>query len=315
MWMMSAPTLTIAGCTRNRGPLLERAVESILREVQSSSLATDATLELLVVDNGSSDDTADRLHRLMEREARLRMVHEPTPGISVARNRVLSEARNDVILWFDDDITVMPGWLDAHLEMYRTQPDCVAVGGAIELYFDTRRPTWLDRAMEANLAAFDLDSGHVERITSSERLPFGANMSLRRDAMLSVGGFDGALGRVDQSLISGEETAVLEALRRQGASMWLTGDARVYHHIPSERTTLRWMARRTYGQGRTDQRMRRDMALPEAGARLVLGGFRHVFRHLRTPKAAIAGYVFQRAYWAGRIAEIVSPGGVSLRRR
>lgn len=312
---MSVPTLTIAGCSRNRGPLLERALESILNEVRASSLADDPTLELLVVDNGSSDDTAARVRRLMSGEPRLRMVHEPTPGISVARNRVLSEARNDVILWFDDDITVMPGWLDAHLDVYRAHTDCAAVGGAIELYFDSRRPSWLGKRLEPNLAAFAVEAERCAPVTTTVQLPFGANMSTRRDALHAIGGFDGALGRVDQSLISGEETAALNALHQQGSPMWLTGRARVYHHIPTERTTLRWMARRTYSQGRTDQRMRRDKTLPEVGARLLLGGLRHLVWNYRTPDAALAEYLFQRAYWVGRLAEMLSPLGRPIWRR
>lgn len=312
---MSASSLTIAGCSRNRGPLLERALESILREVQASSLAADPTLEVLIVDNGSSDDTADRVRRLMSGEQRLRMVYEPTPGISVARNRVLSEASNDIIVWFDDDITVMPGWLDAHLDVYRAHPECAAVGGAIELYFDTRRPSWLGKRLEPNLASFAVEAERCSPVADRNGLPFGANMSTRRDALRAVGGFDGALGRVDRNLISGEETAALDAMHQQGLPMWLTGRARVYHHVPAERTTLRWMTRRIYSQGRTDQRMRQDKTLPEVGARLLLGGFRHLVRHYRTPNEAVAEYIFQRAYWVGRLAEMASPLGRPLWRR
>lgn len=312
---MVSPTLTIAGCSRNRGALLERALRSILDEVQASSRSDDPALEVLVVDNGSTDDTADRVRALMQLEPRLRLVHEPTPGVSQARNRALHEARNEVILWFDDDITVMPGWLDAHLDVYRAEPQCAAVGGAIELHFDTHRPAWLSTLMESNLAAFEVAPGVVEPITSDRRLPFGANMSMCRQAALSVGGFDHALGRVDHSLISGEETALLEALRRGGASMWLTGGARVFHHVPADRTTRRWMIQRTYSQGRTDQRMRGGKSVIELTARLFLGGIRHVISHWRSPRSAVSEYVFQRAYWVGRVVELVSSWGTSARRR
>ena len=313
--MSRAPTLTIAGCTRNRGSLVQRALESILIEVQASSVAADPDLEILVVDNGSSDDTAERLRELSLGEPRLRVVHESTPGISVARNRALHEARGELILWFDDDVTVRPGWLDAHLDVYRAHPECVAVGGAVELDFEAPRPAWLGPRMEPNLAGYHLDAEYTGRASPTDVLPYGANMSTRREAIIGVGGFDGALGRVDQSLISGEETAVLMALREQGDALWLTGMARVFHHVPAERSTMRWMTRRSYGQGRTDQRMQGRMLFPEAAARFVFGGFRYVVINWRAPRQTAAEYVCQRAYWLGRMAEMLSGYRLAIARR
>jgi glycosyltransferase involved in cell wall biosynthesis len=297
-------SVVILGCSRNRGWSLERALLSIFDDVSASSLASDASLEIVVVDNGSTDDTVTRLGRLREREPRLRWVTEPTPGISVARNRALAETQADIVVWFDDDVSVVPGWLDAHLNAYRTHPDCDAVGGAITLAFDTRRPWWLGRRLESNLAAFVIEPTTMKRLTRGDALPYGATMSMRREALLVAGRFDEKLGRVDRSLISGEETAMFHHMMDRGHSLWLCGAAQVLHNIPADRTKFRWMAARMYAQGRTDRRMNQRPSALQGVARLFLGGFRYLVAHRDEPTHAAAEYVAQKFYWAGFLAEV-----------
>ena len=83
--------VTVALCTWNRSALLERTLSSMVR----LRIPTGLDWELLVVDNGSTDETRAVLDRFRS-ELPLRTVSEPQAGVAHARARGLAEARGDV---------------------------------------------------------------------------------------------------------------------------------------------------------------------------------------------------------------------------
>ncbi|MFD1958687.1 glycosyltransferase family 2 protein [Novosphingobium panipatense] len=106
----------------NGAAYLEEAVRSIL-------LQTFADFELIVVDDGSTDATADILARMGRRDPRLRVVRQPNGGIVAALNTAIAHARGEYIARMDADDVSFPerfafqvAWLDAH-------PATVLVGG------------------------------------------------------------------------------------------------------------------------------------------------------------------------------------------
>lgn len=304
--MTNAKSVTVAVCTRNRAPSLERAVRSILEELATSRWAADPQFRLLIVDNGSIDATAECVRQLQQSEPRIRYVLEPTAGIAVARNRVLAELDTDVVVFIDDDETVCPGFIEAHLDTYEHQPACVAVGGAMDLDFDTGAPRWASPALMSLYSSYPVPAGTYRRLEPGENPPFGGNLSLLAAAARECGGFDPMLGRVGVSLISGEETVLLEAMRSAGKEIWLTGAARIRHHVPAERARLSWVLRRSVGQGRTEQRVNRGSTWVPIIPHLLFGGLRLFAkrRSLRLP--VVVEYAVHRAYWVGRLTEAIA---------
>jgi glycosyltransferase involved in cell wall biosynthesis len=97
---------SIVLCTRNRAGLLRDALESAL-EIEYPS----DRFELVLVDNGSTDDTADVTRSAAGRaQFPIRYVYEPRPGLSIARNRGVRESRGAHVAFTDDDQLV-----DKHL--------------------------------------------------------------------------------------------------------------------------------------------------------------------------------------------------------
>src|SRR5579859_1065276 len=88
------PTISAIIPTYNRRPYLGRAIQSIL----SQSIAPD---EILVIDDGSTDGTADYLRK--EFPGVIRLVEQTNAGVSAARRRGLLEARHDWIAFLDSD--------------------------------------------------------------------------------------------------------------------------------------------------------------------------------------------------------------------
>ena len=89
-------------------------------------------VEVLVVDNrpaGSSDD----VHALVPRLAdpRVRVLRQPVPGISAARNAGVAEAQGDVVAFTDDDVQVDRRWVRSLAERFAVQPELDGVGGLV----------------------------------------------------------------------------------------------------------------------------------------------------------------------------------------
>ncbi|MEP7065320.1 MAG: glycosyltransferase [Gemmatimonadota bacterium] len=243
--------VSVAICTRNRRRALERTLQSLADVERPASLAW----EVLVVDNGSNDDTAALLAGAVARLP-LRTITERNVGLSHARNAAIVSARGDYIVWIDDDVIVDSQWLRAYHEAFLTWPDAAFFGGPIVPELEGTPPDWLRLALphvDNAYAARDLGAAPVP--LTIDTLPFGANFVVRTDAQRRHP-FDPELGRRDRQLAAGEEWAVLQALLEEGASgRWVPG-ARLHHVIPAERQTVRYLRRYYAGNGTSLARTR-----------------------------------------------------------
>jgi glycosyltransferase involved in cell wall biosynthesis len=103
----------------NYGQFVEEAVESVL------SQTTTADLQILVIDDGSTDDTPDVLARI--RDPRIEIVRTSNQGISSARNEGLARANGDFVAFLDGDDRWTPNKLTYQLDVMRAEPDMAAV--------------------------------------------------------------------------------------------------------------------------------------------------------------------------------------------
>ena len=83
-----------------------------------------ADWEAVVVDDGSTDATPQIADGLAQKDTRVRVVHQPNGGVSVARNRGLDEARGDWMVWLDADDAYVPGALRRIAELADANADC-----------------------------------------------------------------------------------------------------------------------------------------------------------------------------------------------
>ena len=102
----ATPTISVIVATRNRRAALEQFLNHIRR------LPSTPGWELIIVDNGSSDDTSTLLASAGD-ALPLLAIEEPRQGKSRALNKALSYARGDLILFADDDIVPDQWWLSA----------------------------------------------------------------------------------------------------------------------------------------------------------------------------------------------------------
>jgi glycosyltransferase involved in cell wall biosynthesis len=92
----------------------------VLQAVQSALAQTYSPVEVIVVDDGSTDDTRERL---VPWDGRIRYVYQSNGGLSKARNRGIKEARGDLIAFLDADDQWLPEKLDKQWERLRANPE------------------------------------------------------------------------------------------------------------------------------------------------------------------------------------------------
>lgn len=88
------------------------AADTIVETLSSLSAQTFDAWEAIVVDDGSSDATADRVAPFAEHDGRFRLLHQPQSGVSEARNAGVRAARFDWLLFLDADDWIVPEYLE-----------------------------------------------------------------------------------------------------------------------------------------------------------------------------------------------------------
>jgi glycosyltransferase involved in cell wall biosynthesis len=109
----------------NAAATLREAVDSIRAQTVSD-------VRIIVVDDGSTDETPSILAALAKEEPRLHIVTQSNRGIVEARNAALRHCESEFIACLDADDIAFPGRFARQIDYLRSHPDCVAVGGAVE---------------------------------------------------------------------------------------------------------------------------------------------------------------------------------------
>lgn len=189
--------ISIIIATRNRAPFLHET----LRACRSLIVPDGAEAELLVVDNGSADDTAAVVHATTMDNLTLRYVCESRSGQTRARNRGLAETDGEMILFIDDDVRPPSDWIAGMVQPLVDHGPC-AVAGGVQLAPGLQR-SWMTTLHRSWLAATEW----LDR--ENPRGMVGANMAFSREVLRRVPRFDtelgpGALGFGDDQLFASQ---------------------------------------------------------------------------------------------------------------
>ena len=159
----------------------ERVISSTIQHLLDSDYP--APLEIVVVDDGSKDQTAAIVATIAAGESRVTLIRQPNGGKSSALNRALSEAHNNTLVMIDADTMVAPDGL-RQLVAPLADPAVGAVSGAIRVG-NTRR--WLGKFQDLEyVAAFELDRRAQDFLGCILVAP-GALSAYRREAVEQAG--------------------------------------------------------------------------------------------------------------------------------
>jgi len=226
----------------NEGPAVDRLLEAVVPQLREGD-------EVVVVDGGSSDDTASRLRRWARGDPRVRLVVAGGTNISEGRNRGVAEARHDLLAFTDAGCVPEPGWLDALRAAFMEEPPPSLVTGTFRAAAGT---PW-----EAAMAVTGYRDPEEARAPSpllppvaafmgwvwDPTLPTGRSMAVSREAWEAAGGFP-------ERMATGEDVTFGRHVAASGRRVVLSAGAEVtWHQRPTVGSTARMFYRYGIGSG------------------------------------------------------------------
>ena len=244
------PAVSVVISTCANAFALERAITSVIATRYEP-------LEIVVVENRPPAPSTRRVAEELFEQERVRYLEESRRGASWARNTGLAHATGDIVAFTDDDVVVHPAWIESAVTTFETHEQAACVTGRI-LPMSLSTPELL---LFEQFAAFD--KGEERRVfrlpesrVSNPLFPYvtgqvgsGANVFIRRDVALAMGGFDPLLGAGTRSL-GGEDLDLFIRLMHGGRTIVYDPAVVLRHEHPGCPQVLRQHAYH-YGVGLT----------------------------------------------------------------
>jgi glucosyl-dolichyl phosphate glucuronosyltransferase len=197
------------------------------------------------------------LFQLLDRELRnagVEVMLSAGHGVCAARNTGAEKCESEILIFIDDDVFPDRDWL-ATMTATLCQESVAGAGGKI-------LPDYVKGARELPSEILWLVGctyrGHPEGHVPITR-PIGSTMAFRRDVFVAVGGFDARFGPSDARRTSSNEELVLsENIRKRFGQdvIQYQPESIVYHRVPLERTTLRFLIQRSWVEGTSKAEVR-----------------------------------------------------------
>jgi GT2 family glycosyltransferase len=227
------------------------------RSVQRLTELDYPDFEVIVVDNRPADAPPVDIPGA-------RVVREPRPGISAARNRGIAAATGEIIAFTDDDVVADRRWLRVLGERFARQPDLAVVTGLVApLELETPAQVLFEQshsALERGFVPLTFERAGAFRVRrrapgagkdqlrslyKTGELGLGSNMAFRTSVLRAAGGFDRALGTGTPAR-AGEDLAMFVELLAAGHRLGYEPDAIIQH---SHRDTMEELERQVHGYG------------------------------------------------------------------
>ncbi len=237
---------SIVICSYNRLDHLLASVESAVRQ----SLALDV-YEVIVVDNASTDGTAEAMQKLTEKYPNLRYIYETRLGLATARNTGWQAAQGTYVAFLDDDAKAEANWLETAQGLIERNPtNLCCVGGPIHPFYTSPKPDWWLDKYEIRTR------GDVQRHLKKGEFFSGSNMIWLKSVLEMYGGFESGAGMKGNQLGMGEETGVFRRIwdAEESPVFLYSPDLRVYHWVPPEKMTMGYILKRATANGQFEAR-------------------------------------------------------------
>lgn len=275
--------VTLLLCTRNRAASLMATLASITR---AALRARDVAIEIIVVDNGSTDETPSLLAQWQATQSfPVRLMREDRPGLARARNVGLAQRNGTILAMTDDDCIVHADYFTALVRAFDRMEGPTIIGGRILLGNPADLPVTIkleDHPMVAPPGGFP--GGFV----------MGANLTMHSEVLNRIGTFDERFG-AGAPFVAAEDTDLLFRANKAGIPVRYDPTIIVDHHHGrrhvSEETRL--LAGYSFGDGAlyakhlmTDRRVVRTMLADLCNIRL------DILRPVRTHAGIRMFYLF-----------------------
>lgn len=239
MELSQHPLISVVFSTRNRARILQNTLLAMQIQLPRCDW------ELVVVDNGSTDDTPDVLASMCDCLP-LHLLYELRPGKSRAINRAIAVAKGKLVVFTDDDVLPSPRWLAEYEHAYFEHPAVSIFCGPINSLFPANTPAWLATCPHASPLFAKFMPLATEAPLPPDLLPFGGNFAVR-DSLLAGINLNESLGPPHE--VMGEDTDFMLRLRSRSQEIIYVPSARVDHVIRPEQLTVASIVDRAFTCG------------------------------------------------------------------
>ena len=242
------PPVSVIIPAHNEAALIVQTICSILADGYRH-------LEVLVIDDGSTDGTADLVRRHFGADPRVSVHLRPKAGKVAALNTALGLARHGIVVTVDADTAVRPGTIQKFARHF-VDSRIAAVSGNVRV---GNRRTWISRFQSIEyVCAFNLERRALDLLGAITVVP-GAGSAWRKRVIHDVGGFSADT--------LAEDTDLTLAIRRLGYGVRYDDEAIAYTEVPeSTATLLRQRFRWLYGTLQSAWKHRGALFRPKYGA-------------------------------------------------
>ena len=222
-----------------------RRLPDTLLHLSRQMVPTGIEWEVVVVDNASTDNTAEEAGKVWPQDAKapLRLVPQPIAGLSHAREKGVESARYDFLLFCDDDNWLDPNYVARAYEILAKHPRVALAGGWGEPVVENKSPRWFaDFSGPYGTGPQGAQAGVVSPLMTF----YGAGAVVRKEDYLQLKseGFRFFLsGRKGKKLTTGEDRELAYAFSLNGKELYYDPEMKFRHFIPKERATFGYYRR------------------------------------------------------------------------
>lgn len=269
-----APLISITISSYNRAAMLKGALASIA----ASDVDNPAAIEVVVIDNNSTDATPKVVEYLRHAYPfRLRYAREARQGLSYGRNRGTREARGRYIVFMDDDEEMDRNYL-ARVAPIFEQTGAACIGGPIFHRNADHLPDWLVPLSKVHGQRYL--GNRMRTLGPHDEALWGGNMAFVRRDLIEAGAFDTRLGRSGSERMAGEEYDMQARFHALGKKIvYHPGLVQRHYHLTPQLRTKRYWRKHYFYVGRTRYLMSGDRW---AGANRLLRAPRNLWWRLFT---------------------------------
>lgn len=174
------PKISVIVPLYNKEHYIANVIESVLKQ-------TFQDFEILVINDGSKDKGAEIVLKYTA-DIRIRLINQENQGVSIARNRGVSEAKSDIVAFLDADDEWRPNFLETILFLFEKYPEAGLYATAHAIYIDNK--------FSHSIVLPPKDQDRIIKSYFKEHIIFGKPIiqtsacAMPKDIFLKIGGFD-----------------------------------------------------------------------------------------------------------------------------
>lgn len=306
--------VSIIICCYNAQDRIVRTLEHIQRQTFSHPIPW----EVIVVDNASTDDTAEVAENIWKKNpvTDLKICYESKAGLNHARDRGFKESRYSILSLVDDDNWLESNWVEKVHAIFEQHENIGACSGQNIPAFDSTPPAWFDQFKHSYATGMlHFNEGIVNQNTFGNL--WGAGLSIRREVIADLDRIHFKFvtsDRKGKSLSCGGDTELCYAIRLLGYDLYYTNNLVLHHFVPDYRLQWNYVKNLNYEFGKMHAKAEpyfdlyhkkpKRVWLKNLRNALILYIYYMVLQMVQTNQKAKWKYTIKATWWKGKVDQL-----------